>query len=227
MAMTNEERIQSIANDARESFDLGDFLRGRSVRTRNVRVFTDEVTAEKRGGFEKTVETLANGIQLPGVRSWGLVKDLAEAQDQYDKLESKNTKVAKELKARIDSINDEIRALTATLIETSLEIELKTVPKVIKKDAYRAARKALGIHGSISDDQAVEFIDEHNAQTLSRTVVSIARPDGSKNQGISLDSARDLVGLLPDSEWEKIKVALDELLSEKVIGDAAVADQDF
>lgn len=226
--MGKKNAIEEIVRETRESFDLGDFLRGRSTRTKTVRVFTDEVTAERRGGFAKTTETLSNGVQIPAIRSWGLVKELAEAQGEYDALESKTTKEAKALKAKVATITDEIKALTAELVETSLEVELKAVPKVIKKDAYRAAKKALGINGKISDTQVVEFIDEHSAQILHRTVVSIKKESsGEENAGVSVESARDLVGLLPDSEWAKIDAALKELLDEQVIADQVVEDRDF
>lgn len=226
--MGKKNAIEEIVRETQESFDLGDFLRGRSTRTKTVRVFTDEVTAERRGGFAKTTETLANGVQIPGIRSWGLVKDLADAQSEYDGLEPKTTKEAKAAKAKITTLTEEIKALTAELVETSLEVELKAVPKVIKKDAYRASKKALGINGKISDTQAVEFMDEHSAQILHRTVVSIKKEaSGEKNTGISVESARDLVGLLPDSEWGKINATLKELLDEQVIADQVVEDRDF
>lgn len=221
-------RIQEIVDETRESFDLGDFVRGRSVRTKTIRVFTDEVTAERRGGFERGEQTLPNGAVMPTLRSWGLVKELAEAQTAYEEISPKTTKEAKAAKAKVERLTEEIKELTATLVETSLEIELRAVPKVIKKGAYRAARQALGINGKLREEQASDFFDEHSAQTLTRTVVSITRhSDGARNEGISIDSARDLVNNLPDSEWAKVDEAINELLFEKVISDQVAADADF
>ncbi len=229
MSKKSNVDIEAIANDARESFDLGDFLRGRSVRTKTVRVFTDEVTAEERGGFER-IYRIVNETRIPDVRSWGLVKDMAEAQAEYEGVENKSTKAGRTLKAKIDSIEAEIRALTEKLLETALEIELRAVPDRIKKDAYRAARKALGIRGKngVTADNAIELEDENAAQILQRTVVSITKyGTDDKNLGVSIEGARDLKGLLPDSEWDKVKEALDELLFRKVIADQVAEDLDF
>lgn len=223
-----DSEIQDIANDARESFDLGDFLRGRSVRTKNVRVFTDEVTAEKRGGFEKITRRLPNGVEIPDVRSWGLVAELADVQNQYEALTAKNTKEARELKAKEKAISAEIRTLTETLLETALDIELQSVPPVIKKDAWRAAKKARGITGKVPDHAAEDVFDEQAAQMLVRTVVSITKHGtGEKNQGVSIEGARNLKSLLPDSEWNKIEEAFSKLLFQTVIAEQAVADADF
>lgn len=220
--------VQGIANEARESFDLGDFLRGRSVRTETVRVFTDEVTAEKRGGFEATTRQLANGMQVPDIRSWGLVADLAEVQGKLEALESKATKEARELKSKEKALKDEIRALTETLLETALDIEFQSVPPVIKKDAWRAAKKARGINGKVAEVDLEDVLEEQAAQLLVRTVVSYTKHGtGEKNEGITLKAARDLKALLPDSEWAKVEKVFGELLYKNVIGEQAVTDTDF
>jgi hypothetical protein len=228
--MSKKSTAEQIADETRESFDLGDFLRGRSVRTKTVRVFTDEVTAEARGGYEEYVEELENGLRIPRVRSWGLVKELAEARDALEKIENKSTKAGKEAKAKVATLEAEIRSLTEKLLESALDIELQSVPDKIKKGAYRAARNALGIRGKngITDDNAIELQDENAAQILLRTIVSVTKHATSeKNMGVSIESARALKGLLPDSEWDKIKDALDELLFQKVIADQVAKDLDF
>lgn len=223
-----QNEIDAIVNDARESFDLGDFLRGRSVRTKTVRVFTDEVTAEERGGYEQYEETLSSGLTVPRVRSWGLVASLADVQEQLEKLDSKTTKQARELKAKAATIEAEIEALTAKLIESSLVLELKSVPKVIKKDAYRAAKQTLGIHGKVREERISEVLEEQSAQMLVRTVVSITRElDGAVNKGVTIEGARSLIDQLPDSEWDKIDETLKKLLVERTIADQVVADADF
>jgi hypothetical protein len=227
---STSDAIEKIVNETREEFDLGDFLQGRSVRTKTVTAYTDEVTAEKRGGFERMIETLENGVRVPYIRSWGLVKEIGEAKNEYDALESKTTKDAKALKAKITLLEQEIRDLTQKLLDSALEIELRAVPDKIKKGAYRAAREALGIRGKngVTEDNAIELQDEHAAQILVRTVVSITKvATGEKNQGVSIEGARKLKGLLPDSEWAKVNTAIDELLFEKVIADQVASDLDF
>lgn len=230
MGKKNSVDIEEIVNDARETFDLGDFLRGRSVRTKVQRVFTDEVTAEARGGYEVTLKKLPTGQEAPSVRSWGLVKDLADAQQEYEAIENKSTKAAKAAKTKIDDITAEMRSLTEKLLETALDIELRAIPDKIKKDAYRAARHALGIRGKngVTEDNAIELQDENAAQILVRTVVSVTKHGtGERNEGISIEGARALKGLLPDSEWNKIQDTLDDLLFRKVIAEQAVEDLDF
>ena len=225
----NDETVQEIVNTARETFDLGDFLRGRSIRTKTQRVFTDEVTGEKIGGYEKSVRQNEDGFPVPYLRSWGLVADLAKVQDEIENHDGpKTAKAYKDLKAREKSITDEIRALTEVLLETALDIELQAIPTLIKKDAWRAAKKALGINGKVPEAMEAEIYDEHVAQILARSVVSVTKHGtGEKNEGISIEGARSLRGLLPDSEWDKLENTMNELIAHRAIGEQAVADVDF
>lgn len=225
--MTDEPDIQQIADDARETFDLGDFLRGRSQRTRSVRVFTDEVIAEQRGGVEPATRILSNGMEVPDIRSWGKVGELAEIQGAYDALESKSTKEARAMKARITEVTDEIRVLTEALLKTALDIELHSVPPEIVKDAKRAAKKHLGIKSKGYDFDDDDQFEEYYAQLFSRTISSITKHGTSSTTPHSVENTRILKGYLPTSEYNKLISQLNELLFQSSIATAAVEEPDF
>ncbi|MDF2506260.1 MAG: hypothetical protein K0Q52_119 [Microbacterium sp.] len=214
--------IQQIADNARDSFDLGTRLRGRSKRTKKVRVFTDEVTGERLGGHEMVEEINHLGLRMTKPRVWGLMGDIIKLQA--------TPKSAEENAEQIAEMKKEVGALARTLEESALDIELRAIPRVVKKDAHRAAREALGISEKISPDHARydDYVDEHDAQILVRTVVSIFdAEDDQLRKGITVENARALKELLPEWEYAKISRALNELLWQNSIAEKAVEDADF
>lgn len=216
------DEIQQIIDSSREEFDLDAVVRGRSVRTKKQKVFTDEVTGEQLGGHEIITTRNALGVEAREIRSWGLYKQILDLSGSAE-AEKKNAKQIKALK-------EEVKVLAEKLDETSLVFELQSIPPLIKKDARRAARKALNINGKLTDGDPrfEDYLDEHDAQVLTRVVVSVTQTStGKTNKGISIERARTLKSHLPETEWHKLERAINELLWQGVIAEKAVEDADF
>jgi hypothetical protein len=222
MSDSIDSDIQAIVDDAQDNFDLGARLRGTSVRTKEVRVYTDEVTGEKLGGAEIVEEFNADGIRMRKPRSWGLTAELIALKAVKEP--------SKEELERIETLKLEIKGLAEKLEASSIDFKLRAIPKVIKKDAKRAAREHLGIKGklSVEDPRFEDFLDEEDAQLFHRTVVSFHdHQDGRTRRGITVENARALKAYLPDSEYSRLAGGLRELLYQNAIADKVTEDADF
>lgn len=220
--MSKKDDAQQIAQQARDEFDLGAELQGRSRRTRTVRVYTDEEAGDQLGGIELVTVVDQFGLESQKPRAWGIVKKIADLSAD-EETEKKNAKAIKALK-------EEAKVLQARLEDSALEIELHSIPKIIKDDATRAARKALGVNEKINENHPRydEFTDEYDAQILQRTTESVTKVStGAVNRGITIETARTLKGMLPEFEWKKIFEAQVELLWQNAISTQAVQDSDF
>ncbi len=221
MGKNVQEEIKQIVSDAQEEFDLDAAVRGRSIRTKKVKVFTDEVTGEELGGAE-VYEVIENGMPVKKIRTWGLTGKILDLSGTPEE-EKRNAKEIKGLKA-------EVKAAADKLDESALIFELQAVPRIIKKDARRAARKALNINGKLTPDDPrwEDYTDEHAAQTLTRVVVSITQNStGKVNKGLPIERARTLRNQLPETEFFKLDQAINELLWQAAIAEKAVEDSDF
>lgn len=210
--------IQQIAEEAvaeaREGFELEEVLTGTPSRFKTIRVFTDEATGEELGGVE--VERNEQGLPT-GIRRWGLAKVIAELQVD----EEANAAELKKARAKAKS-------LAKKLDSTALDIELQAVPRVVKKDARRKARKELGIKGHVPEDLMEDYADEFDAQILSRSVVSIySVAKDAKNRELTVAGARHLRNMLPESEYGRLDRAVSELQFRAVIAEKATSNADF
>lgn len=222
MSDSIESEIQAIVDDAQDNFDLGARLRSRSVRTKNVRVYTDEVTGDKLGGAEIIEELNADGIRVRKPRSWGLTAELIALKALKEPSEEQVEQIAQ--------LELEIKGLAKKLESTAIDFTLRAIPKVIKKDAKRAAREHLGIKGklSIEDPRFEDFLDEEDAQLFHRVVASFTdHEDGRTRRGISLENARALKAYLPEGEYSRLITALRELLWQNAIAEKVTEDADF
>lgn len=215
-----ENEIESVVEEARETFELGNFLRGRSQRVKQIKLYTDEELGARLGGYEVTKKIGPSGLPIPDVRAWGLKGEYADLS-LNDELKKKNAK-------RLKAIEKEVAAILEELDETSLTLELRSVPKVIKKDAHRAAKKALDITGkNIPEALEEEYSDEYDAQILERVVTKVTRGDGAVQHSFTAQDARELQDFLPESEYARLSDAIVELLFRTQISAKAVEDADF
>lgn len=220
--MSKKDEAQQIAQQARDEFDLGAMLRGRSRRSKTVRVYTDEAAGERLGGIQVETVTDQFGLESQVPRAWGIVKEIIDLSATKED-EKKNAKAIKALK-------EEAAVIQARLEESALDIELQSLPPIIKDDAVRAARKELGINEKVTHNHSryEEYAAEYDAQILQRTAVSVTEvATGAVNRGISIETARSIKGLLPEYEWAKIYEAHVELLWQNAISAKAVEDPDF
>jgi len=232
--MSDETTIPAEVTEAVEevkgSFDLGALIKGRPVRYKSVKVYTDEVLGEMLGGAEDERNNLG---MVAGRRRWGLLGE-ADALGAELKVLEAYEEPAEDVKARIDEISarlieirDEVNDILEQMEASSLTIELQSLPPIINKDAQRKARQELGIKGNVPADRTQEYVDEYNAQVLSRAIVSITNGVGEKNTTISVQDARDLYGFLPASEVQKLDAIVDEVVFKSAIAKSLSTDADF
>ncbi|MEV5068952.1 hypothetical protein MRBLMI12_000509 [Microbacterium sp. LMI12-1-1.1] len=213
--------IEEIITVARDDFDLGATLRGKGAMTRSVRVFTDKETGAELGGSE-VFEDTSLGFPRPQVRNWGVTGQIVELS-RTPELEEQNADEIAKLKKKVVKLAEKLES-------TSIELTLRSLPPIIKKDAKRAAKEALKINGKLTADHPrfEEFVDEEDAQLLHRAVVTWVRAeDDIERKGMSIENARALKAHLEEFEYGKIQAKLAELLWTRQISDKAVEDADF
>lgn len=226
-----EEEIEQIATEAKGDYDLAARLRGRSMRTKTVTLFTDEPTAEKHQELESKIKLLrasvenmeiireaAVSIELPQVAKaiQKIIDDALKNDDGY------NAEKVAELEAERDELAEELK-------KTAFVFNLRAVPPIIAKDARRQAKKKLGITGKNVPEAEDEFFEEYvAAYTLAAVVEQYTdKVDGSVHKSLSADDARYLNDLLPDGEYKKLLTALGEVQFKNVISDTVVDSANF
>lgn len=214
--------VQAIAEQARDDFDLGEFLDGGPKPTpKKVRVFTDRQAGEELGGVEPyEVRDRVTGIPKQKYRRWGIMGKIFDLRREDE--EGNAEKIAE--------LENEAKAIGARLEESALVFELRPLPPVVKKDAKRAAKAHLGIHEKVTENhpRVEEYDDEYAVQILHRMTVNLTTVrDGKTRPGISLENARALKGRLDEYEWLKIDQKMNEVLWSRTIAEDAVSDADF
>lgn len=238
-----EEYARPIIAEAKANYDLGKRLRTRPARVETVRVYTDEVAGARLGGIEPVFA--ANGAYL-GERAWGIVKDLKEikasverTRDDVKRLQGiEDADFSEEIarleaeiedsQAKAEALAEEARKLAEKLEESAIDIELKSLPPVVRNNAKRKAKSELKIKGKVSADQQDDYDREHEAQLLTLAAVSLTdHAEGHKQTGIPIEEARQIRDFLPDSEYKRITDKLIELEFQASIAKSAVDDPDF
>lgn len=214
------DKTEKIAEEARESFDLGGFLRGATRVMDTVTVYTDEQAGNALGGHEIVQEDGPGGARVPKVRSWGL-------KGEYNKL-TRTPEEKKKNAKRIREVEKEVAALLERIEESALTFELHSIPTAISKSARRNARKELEITGKgVPEALSDEFAEELSSQYLALSAGKVTRGDGKQLPKLSVEEARDLADYLPRSEHIKLLNAVNDVLFASHISTAAVENPDF
>ena len=218
--------IEKIAEEARDEFDLDAALDGRPMRSaEDFRVLTDEVTAEQLGWAEPIPDRVT-GMPV-GFSRRGVIGSIhrLRAEDEENVRQSK----PREHEQEILDLLDEAEALRDKLNGSSITLELRAIPLIIKKDARRAAKAELKITGKgIPEAQEEDFVAEENAQILQRTLVAFTpAKSGVKVTEPTIKHARSFLTKLPESEIIRLKQKLADLNFTSVIGASATEDADF
>jgi len=231
MAKKKQARIDEIVEEAKESFDLATRLAGISRRTRDITIYTDEVTGEALGGVEH--------IHYPGTkaiaetRRWGVRGEIDELREEAKALlgaEEVDQAKVDEIKARLAALAKKEKTLLAKLKSTSHDFTLRAVPELVFKATARKARRnlSLPVKGNLDPEQAEDYNDELYAILLSECVVEwVDHAEKATRTAISVADARALNNFVLPEEWGKVRRAIDELQAQKAIGDAGTADPDF
>jgi hypothetical protein len=217
MSKTDHE-VEAAIEDARNSFDLGEFLAKRSFAKEKVSVFTDEEAAVELGGEYPVYGFggVVTGFERSGVM--GRIYDLHDAkkaEQPYDE-------------AELERLVTEAEALTARLEETALTVELRSIPEDVKNVATATAKRVLEITGKVPADQEDEFKRLEFAIVVARSILSITQPDGTKRTRFSYKDAEYLRDRLPIGEFPKIHTAVHKLSYKQALATRhTVGDVDF
>ena len=234
------EDIGALVEEAKGTFDLGDFLTESvtKIEGKSVTVYTDQTAGEELGGeFADTGKVVHKGLLGEAILLKNQVKlyqsvldATEEAVAESGESEPETTDSYREerdkAQARLDEIQPDIDRLRAQLDATSLKIGLRYLPPLIIKDARVKARKHLGIK-RVSDDNAEEYMEEFNAQILSRACTFIEKATGEQNPGVDPEGARKLYGYLPISETYRLDEAINALVFQGKIASKLALDADF
>lgn len=222
--MSETVESEEFVNEVKGTFDLSARLRGRSMRTGSVVVYTDEPTAERIQTVEAALQQLTD---MPaGFKSLAAAIRNLGHEDIADNIESVVDSGIRDMD-EYNELEKERDELKETLKASAIKIELQAIPKIVLKDCRRLAKKHLGIKGNIPEERIEEFSDVNTAIALTKAITSLRDADGNVNTSLTVDEARDLFDYLPDSEWQKIDTALADLGYRDVISGAITDDPDF
>lgn len=222
--MSETVESEEFVNEVKGTFDLSARLRGRSMRTGTVVVYTDEPTAERIQTVEAALQQLTD---MPaGFKSLAAAIRNLGHEDIADNIESVVDSGIRDMD-EYNGLEQERDELKETLKASAIKIELQAIPKIVLKDCRRLAKKHLGIKGNIPEERIEEFSDVNTAIALTKAITSLRDADGNVNTSLTVDEARDLFDYLPDSEWQKIDTALADLGYRDVISGAITDDPDF
>jgi len=217
---TIDNELQAAIDDARDSFDLGEELNARSFNTEVVTVFTDEKIGKQLGGEYPKYDIIGrpDGVEYNGVLGRAMqIKALRDAGQATD-----------DDLAELSGLMDEAESLLKELESTAWQVEVRSIPDDVKKQAKRKAKEVLGIKGKVSADEQEEFDRKDFAFVVAKSLVSITRADGKKRTRFAVNDAEYLRDKLPQGEWPKIHTAIMELSYKAAIATKhTLGDPDF
>lgn len=223
---TTEEEVTALVTEARGGFNLLDRLQGRSIREDTVTVFTDEVLGEKHAALEKKMALISTqAVGLKKLSDAALLVGLVEESEWLQTRADERTVDMDEY----NKVDAEAVAVAKEIHESALTIKMRALPKVVKKDAHRRARKALNITSKgIPDAQADDYNERYLAELLALSLVTIYDHQSKKTVSeIGIGDALDLQGFLPEWEWLKINNALIDLQAKNAISESVTDDANF
>lgn len=215
MPELTEDDIDQEVEEARSGFDLRARLEGRQLRTSTIELFTDEVTGAKHLENEQKLEAYKLILEAANVK--GLVIDDATKA---------GIAVAKKDQARI--LREQPKLLEE-LHKTSLSLELRATPRIVKEAATRHAHKAAGSKpGGWEPEQIGPFSDAFSAYIIAHMVMGYTdNQTGTRVSHLTIANAQALREFLPDHQYKRLEEAVTDLQDRNVISEAVTASADF
>lgn len=225
MSKTAEvQNEEEFVEEVKSTFDLSARLRGRSLRTDSVVVYTDEVTAERIQTLETALQQLSDmPTSLKTIANAARGFGIEAAADALDKISAEGIRDIGEY----TRIEEEKAELVGKLKDSALKVELQALPQIIVRDIRRQAKKKLGIKGNVSEDRLDEFSEVVAVLALTKAITSLRDSDGGVVDDLSYEQAKDIVDYLPISESNKIDAAMYDLGYSDVISGVITDTPDF
>ena len=207
-----DTEIQDIATESRKTFDMMETIKGRTMKTGAVTVYTDEPLADELGGFED-LKNVA-GFVVSRDR-WGVLGEIDE-------------RLSEDPKADIADLEAQAVELRVQLALTGIQFHLRAVPEIVSKVARRETMKALGIKGKVPAGDEMHFDEVYRAHMLAKTIFKAVDAEGAESEGeLSPKAAGDLEGYLPRSEFAKLYAKLQHVQFKQSISSSVTAESDF
>lgn len=213
--MPEEIDLDQEVAEAKSGFDLKARLSGRAMRTATIELFTDEVTGEKHLDNEQKLE------------AYKLIVKAAETEGIVLTDENKETLAGAEAEAY--QIEKEQPALLEALHKTSLTLELRATPRIVKEGAQRHAYKATNTAaGNIPPEKIIPFNQAYSAYMIAHMVTGYTdNESGQKVSHLTIEDAQTLREHLPDSQYARLEATVGDLLDRNMISEAVTASADF
>lgn len=215
MSDSTEIDIDAEVEQAKEDFELEQTLSGRNHRTKTIELFTDEVTGEKHLDNEQKLE------------AYKLIIEASKTPDLVLTDEMKATLVIS--KKEVAKIEKEQPTLLEELHKTSLTIELRATPRIVKEAAQRAAYKATDTKpGDIPAEKIIPFNQAYAAYIISKMVMGYTNnKTGTHKSSMTVKGAQTLREFLPDFEYARLEAVVGDLQDRNMISEAVTASADF
>lgn len=226
--LIDEAQVKALAVEAKATYELRDRLQNRGMRTDKIRIFTDEVTANDHAEVELEIAKLkgtSQGLKLliEAAGNLGLLDETAYLIGRAEQLtdDANADKIAK--------LEAEAAELKESLVASAFDFELRAVPRLIVKDIRRKTRTALGITTKgIPADQEEAFNELSGNKLVAALTLSYTdRFDGTVITNVTEEDAATFSDMLPEGEFGRLTVAVNELQFKNVITESITDSGDF
>jgi hypothetical protein len=205
------EVVENEITEAKSGFDLKARLQGRALRTATIELFLDEVLGEKHLDNEQILE--GHKLIIAASETPNLVLN-DDIETRLASLKKTNAKLAKEQVGLVEELH-----------KTSLTLELRAAPRIVKEGGTRAAYKATGTKpGDISAEQITPFNNAYAAYMLAHMVVGYTdNASGEHVTHLTVEDAQALREFLPDAEYARLEAVVADLQDRNMISEAVTA----
>lgn len=203
------DAIEQIQTAAKEVFDLRKKLQGFG-RPKRVPVFLDIEALERRNEVFKQYTQAKQQVEF------------FEGMTEVAGIDATSIARARQL---MEQYEEELKPLTEKMLEGALSIHMHGIPRIaIKRHRQKARSAIVGERGGkVPPDRQEDFEDETNRRVLQEMLDDVVDAEGNHYT----PDASALQELLPDGQWDKLQGAMNRLVFEDAVGDAATDDPGF
>lgn len=251
------EEVEKLARVTKRGFEPRARLQGRGLRKGSIMLFLNDDKGMELGWAHDAVDQFGNYIVgndgkrvriRHGVE--GLLDAALELKEVTEATHAAATNAAvvledsgegaekvPSLDDTLKPINEKIATLEAErdkLVEEmksdALLVKLCAVPRVIQKNTHRLAKQTLNIKGKVPDDEDMQsaFKDSKLAHLMTVMVTEITDTStGATNDGVTYEDAMDIIGYIPDSQFDRLDAAMGRVQFTDSISQSIEGQEDF
>jgi hypothetical protein len=198
--------VKAVQEEARGSFDLLERLAGLHYRRDKVVLFMDAQAGA-------TLEAMELQLQ----RAHDLIATVEPGTPQHQGLIETYT-----------AAEEEKLALEAELMKTALSVHMQAIPDPAHDKARRAARKAVGVKGSvIPEEQRETYVQVLTDQLLGACMTTVIDPSGAQGTFDRTKIGRKLREILPIPQHARLVAKMNDLVFNDALARQATSDPGF